>query len=801
MAVSSRQEFSMVDPGRIAASDEEIEALLLDRPVISLTDIAYTYGILDQLYTMGRYRESRTRTGSGDEEADIESYPFVAPPSEDHLRIMTPDARRSLFDTEDALLPINVALNPADETARIVESGEMSSDDVPLNTVTVEDLSWERMIDIGYLARPRKRGNVRDHSIPTHVNSKGPDKTAQYATERFTTMWLPQEAIEEEDGVLDRPDGWIPRQLLSIGDSDAHEQAHEAMVATVKSLESIQKNYTGLVSLRFWVEDDDEEGLVGPIYPGQLPIVKEISEWKLSTQVQGFSEAEDSTGKAADYLSGEVTDVLGTSPDRPAEYYMAKQLGSFQEFDADDSWQNYPLGRKSSDLVARGNRVLVHCRSNIANEIYVRYLPYIGRTMDAGDARYLYDLLHRVFRDDESIANVLAGELGSTGIPSGLRFYYILANSSGEKDKILNEQSQCSLLPIKALDGAHSAVLASNEVADRDDSPWAAINARPYLQGTYDESSEDTPTAFFDRERDQFWSILTYSYFDQTMVQPEKDRSEYVLDTDDDRLHALSSTLAGEHLSPVRVVRSYVLRAIRDQESMLGDSDTDATIPIRTLVKQSIQFSALERAGFFEQSHTTETGGHSDYPVALEHLATLPETMADDDTQMNDHNIDDQNPNDRTERLEQYIASHSTIRDSPAHRAGFLLGALTARLSAFQSNEGVAGTVARQYTIGRIRRRTFLKTFSSVADKNEEYVHAKGLYRMNNRYIDRIGDILTESMPDEWDISETELKAMFASGLSYGYADVSIDSDDESSETEGEPNADDQQARLTGAAE
>jgi hypothetical protein len=427
--------------------------------------------------------------------------------------------------------------------------------------------------------------------------------------------------------------------------------------------------------------------------------------------------------------------------------------------------------------------------------------------MNAGDARYLYDLLHRVFRGDASISNVLAGELGRAGIPSGLRFYYLLANSSGEKDKILDEHPECSLLPIKALDGAHSAVLASDEVADRDESPWAAINVCPYLRGTYDESSEDTPTAFFDRERSQFWSILTSSYFDQTMVQPEKppgedqERQKYVLDSDDDRLHALSSTLAGEHLSPTRVIRSYVLRAIHDQESMLGDSDTEATIPIRTLVKQSIQFSALERAGFFEQSHMTETGGHSGYPVALEHLATKPETMTDDDTHTNGHGIDDQNPNDRTERLERYIASHSTIRDSPAHRAGFLLGALTARLSAFQSNEGVAGTVARQYTIGRIRRRTFLKTFSSVADKNEEYVHAKGLYRMNNRYIDGIGDILTESMPDEWDISETELKAMFASGLSYGYADVSIDSDDESSETEGEPNADDQQARLTGAAE
>jgi CRISPR-associated protein Cas8b/Csh1 subtype I-B len=139
---------------------------------------------------------------------------------------------------------------------------------------------------------------------------------------------------------------------------------------------------------------------------------------------------------------------------------------------------------------------------------------------------------------------------------------------------------------------------------------------------------------------------------------------------------------------------------------------------------------------------------------------------------------------DRDDRLEQFIESHPTLRDNKERRAAFLFGALVGRVAAYQNRKGLSRTVIRQHPIDAMTRRRFSTALSKVLEKNATYSDdsdSAGIL-MNDRYIERLNDIVHQRPPGEWSLSTDDLRMHYGLGLTYGKSDTSIN---ESEDAEG----------------
>lgn len=281
----------------LPAGDEEIEAVLLDRPIASLTDVAYTYGRLDALHVMQRARDT---------EFDVPDPipPWVEPDiSNDYLLAMTPDEQSHLFDQGDTLIALNVVLSPDPNTLPRIHTD-------PTN---VRRIDWAGMLRHGYVYR-EKRGMVYDHSLAIHVNRKKADKIDRYVTSRFT-KW-PADALDDE-GLIARSDSWIIDELAAIGDDGNEGVLEDAIDAVKNAITDLDgSRWEGILSPTLWFDDvdgTDEHELAGPFPPGLVPICNEVAIVNLRDQYSSFSSASKAITEGTDAVTGERTTVLGTT--------------------------------------------------------------------------------------------------------------------------------------------------------------------------------------------------------------------------------------------------------------------------------------------------------------------------------------------------------------------------------------------------------------------------------------------------------------------------------------------------------
>lgn len=748
----------MSGTGRLLPPDDaEIESVLLDRPIVSLTDVAYAYGRLDALHVAERFRGI---------EFDVpdQAPPWVEPDiSDDHLLAMTPDAKSELFDEGDAVITLNIVLSPDPDTPpRFYDE-----------TTHVERVDWSGMIRHGYAYR-KKRGLVYDHSLATHVNGKSAEKDEdedktdidRFVTSRFE-KW-PIEKVDEE--IMARDDAWIVKGLAAIGnDEELHSTAVEAVRQIIRGFDG--STWEGILSVKLWFDidsDGDENGeVVGPFTPGLVPICNEVAIANLRDQYTSYSAADDPVSDGVDAVTGEETMVLGTSPERPLEYYQGKQQGPFDGFDADRSVQNQTISMTTAMAVSAGSSLIASCgeriggRSESIKEFDVYYLPYVP-VMDANDARAVYAMISAAHRDSDPIAMQLAETIDTFAAPRDLRFHQVLINTGVEanKDKVIAENLAASLMPVAALAREHTAMLADCPI-DLDRYDWVDM---------------------FDAERSQVVPILTGEYLSETMYDPDRHVDETRYDPDrhpndfttganDPRVKAFASIVTGELTSGDLLLEEYVKRLVQDQRGLLGDSGRDCHIPYDTIAAQYVQCNALDHAGLI--------CGEPPYPIL---------TMTDTNRENETESETDSEPANRDAKLERYLQNHALLNEGSngdaAMRASFLLGGLVGRVSAYQQNEGVQSPISRRYTIDSITRANFRSVFAGAAAKSEEYAFAYNDGQViNQRYIRRLRDLLTNSNPKEWSTTEATIQAAYATGLSYARGDTSDSPETEQDET------------------
>ena len=750
--------------GLLPDDDARIESVLLDRPITSLTDIAYTYGSLYALHLARRLDEAEISAP-----ASAQSFEWVADEiNSEYLLAMTPDEKPDLFDEDDTLCTINIVLDPP-------PVGENSHEDDPDprlhdDTVTFERLSPAKMLEIGYCYRPRKSGLTYDHSVGTLLNGKKAEKTAHYVTSRVR-KWPTKNGAS--DVAEEHEDGWIIKQLAKLGEDD--EIVERLVKAVQDGIAGVAggegSKHTCILSVAFWAPGDagdanrsEGDGLVGPFKPGLVPVCNEVSLAHLREQFRGFgSGIEDSSGVAADTVTDTVGKVLGSTPGRPLSYYHAQQQGEFPSFDGEQSWQSYPLEYDTALAVRRGAGFMESCRERLGGGYYVHLLPYAPE-MDTYAARDIFGMIHAANlegADREPIANALAEKIGTNWVRD-LRYYQTLINTDlDKKDKVITERPTCTLMPVADLDSAHRDVL--HEVPA----------VRRVVESEAEAQSDSQ--SLFDPTDDQTGAILSGWYFRQTMYDPDRNKTNATMSANDDRANVVASVLAGEPVSADVLLESYVKRLIQDQREMLSDSGIDAEAPTRTATKQYVQFNALVRAGLVDQSRAGAV-----LPVHSPMTMTA-DTPTDAGTASTD--TDTKRPANREERLEQHINDHDTLRENVEYRAAWLLGGLVARVSAQQHNDGVSSTVARRYPIDTVSRRNLPSVLSGVQKTAEDYDQKNSRMGTNDRYLTRIENAISTSPPSEWDLRDDVLQMAYGLGLSYGRADQYIDSDGDDAES------------------
>lgn len=750
----------------LPTDDAKIENVLLDRPIVSITDLAYTYGRLDGLYVRERVREASVDVPGPTPE-------WVKPTIDDeHLLAMTPGAHPDHFDQDDSLIAINLVLSP-DEPTRLHDT-----------LVTVSSIDWIGMICHGFVKRPTKRGKVYDHSLAININGKKPEQITHYVESRFV-KW----SEGRTEAIDDRDDAWIIDEIETIGkeyktidtkEGETHSIVTPAINAVKGAIEGLEnKSWSGILSVNLWF-DTGAEDPVGPFPPGLLPVVNEVTVGNYSDQIETFSVGSVNTAEGVDPVTGEEATLYPLTPGRPLEYFHPKQQRLFEGFDRQRGSQGHPLSLRTAMAVAVGSPLMAGCRewvggrSRTVHDVKVHYLPFVP-IMSADDARDVYRMIHRAVREDKPISTQLAEAIGTWLAPENLRFHLVVINTGVEqmKNKVLEENLGASLMPIADLARAHAAVLTSWVLsADPDEHGWAHPRAididqlhpewLPWTPG----KEEDTHT-LFDRERSQVVPILTGRYLGETMFDPDRHSKNPTTSANDPRIRALAAIAGGEPVSMSELAESFAVRLVRDQRDLMGQSG-QKHIPYETIVAQYIQTNALARAGLLDTEGVSKSGVSSiPYPIMVDTSSDNDSTVA---------------PNDRDAKLDQFLESHGEIDgsegSSAALRAAFLLGGFVGRISAYQLTKGISSPVSRRWPIDSVNRSSVRAIFADAAAKNEEYsfAHNSG-YPINERYIERLDSLLDED-PRKWRITEDSLQTAYALGLTYARSDKYDDDPD-----------------------
>lgn len=485
-------------------SDEELAEELPDRPISSLRDIQYLYGLL---YTHA--------TAGGSEYA---SY-------------LTPNQSDDLLGEPESMIALKVDLTTEEPT--------LPEDPIYITTLT-EDLV-PAVAHCDYDAP-----NGIDHSITNRTGKdKDPASIANYLTERLK-RWATDEDVE--DAIEDHPDRWIVDSLAELGERKGIAEEIETAVSRL-----LEGTTTALTTVMVKLPGDDAYRFPGElasesIGDQQTDVFQHAMRERKRAKLISKNEAESSAGQAVDLVTGESRRTVGTAED-PLNYFLGKQMERFPNFDVDEAWRAHPVSEDSAIMLMSAETFVNTCAYTTLGA-RVHYLPYFTGRISPLKARKLYRLLYNIHeRGDltpvEEAYETLEGD--RSNIPLDLRFYVsAIRRQQDKRYDVLADTMNGSLLHPVELSQEHSSVLRSWIFTDR-----PTVTAP--VPGT-DDWSLLSPGSFIG-------SIATGQYFRSTFTRPDDDQD---VGADDYRIRALVSALAGDPLEVETVLDEYVGRLIDD---------------------------------------------------------------------------------------------------------------------------------------------------------------------------------------------------------------------------------------------
>lgn len=586
------------------------------------------------------------------------------------------------------------------------------------------------------------RGSGIDHSL-THRSGKDkkPEKIGKYAAERLT-RWPTEDAVVElAEG---HTDGWLIEMLSELAEQPTpDDEEHDSVFEKVRSevTELVGGERTSLLTVRI------DQGS-GYEWPGEIEVFNEGMRAQKISKLSTKNEADNATGEARCYVTGNDTDVVGTASD-PMKYSLSMQQEKFPYLNPDKSWLTFPISPEAALTIEQAQDYIDACNFYaLRADVYT--LPYFTGTPTPEKARTLHTALTHLVDGDSDMSpmrelyqriNSISSELGEE-----LRFYTVmLRKEQANLNTVFTEYvNATAVTPIEVAE-AHREILHSS--AFTGDS--APIELNENLQSTYkmlDQGMGVEAGAVFEY-------ITNGRYFLETFEELDSTESA---DADDPHIRAMHAVLSGEDLAVETLLEQYVTRITDKVSERRGDAqDILRAFPESLVLRQFVQMHALMQTEITSELPTT--------------------TNYADMTQNNSKAVTDGGSTDtstaaqRENALEQFIETYPELADD--RRQGcFLLGALVGKLTQHQLRDGKSSVMLRQYPVDGLTKHTIKRAVSDAVRLNSIYSLESNHVEtgmMFNELVGRLPHVFESEDPTSWDLSTDDIQYHYALGIAY----------------------------------
>ena len=289
---------------------DDVEEVILDRPMASLYDMAYLYGKLHALNTAKQY--------------DVQI-------DDRHVERMTHESRTDYYEQEVGLFSVLVDLTGDRPT--LGEAGELDErPDDDASPFVAESIDREKMLRVGF-SRQENRTSGHTRSL-AHDKAVPVEECSDPATKPFT-QWADYDAVKQV--AENHDDGWILESLREVGkDEELMETIEDYAVDAARG--AFGEEVNGIFSVRVKLPETDDYA-----YPGEIGVINEamLNCW-VEQGMRSYSEASNAAGDGRGLITGNSGEVFGLS-DSPLQRYKGKMAEKFPNLVVDESWQQRPL--------------------------------------------------------------------------------------------------------------------------------------------------------------------------------------------------------------------------------------------------------------------------------------------------------------------------------------------------------------------------------------------------------------------------------------------------------------------------
>jgi len=409
---------------------DDIEEILLDRPIASLYDVAYLYGKLHALNTAKKY------------DVSIDNR---------YVEQMTHESRTEYYEQEVGLFSVLLDLTGEEPTlGEAREINEMPDDDT--SSFVAESLDREKMLRVGF-ARQENRTSGHTRSL-AHDKTVDVEECAEPIAKPLT-RWAAYDAVKEV--AEEHDDGWILDALRQAGEDDElmgkiEEHAEDT------AREAFGDEVNAVFSVRMKLPNSDRY-----VYPGEIDVVNEaMLNCRIEQGMRSYSGASDATGDGQGLITGETSEVFGLS-DSPLQRYKGKMAEKFPNLVVDKSWQQRPLTADEAFAVSSGVPLLENLIQILGDDTAAYYVPYVAEpTVEQAVA--LYELAMEAADNSGAVVDVIEDTATDPANPlyADLQIHYVATYTPERKRKFIEEEPCIDPERIRAIQRAQTEVLRAD---------------------------------------------------------------------------------------------------------------------------------------------------------------------------------------------------------------------------------------------------------------------------------------------------------------------------------------------------
>ncbi|WP_042663223.1 TM1802 family CRISPR-associated protein [Haloferax sp. ATB1] len=691
----------------------------------------------------------------------------------EHLAYLTPRAKSGLFGKDDSLVVVYADLSdPTSPTLRSDEDG---------GPVEIRTYTAPERFRVGHSYPEKKTSNMTDYSITTHKNAdahhiaglRDDGWGTNNIQDRFTT-WAQSEYAEQVRDEATDEDAAVLEALGAIGDDE--ELMDHLADSFLNLVESEDEEIDALITVAVRLPEEKEYKL-----PGEVGVLNDVMRAKKASRLENIS-VDDASGAGTGYVTGNDGTVTGGSP---GLFGMNGKLQREHIPNLDphgtDAWRGRPLEFDTAAAIAAANSLFEDFFRGLGQNRRLYVLPYLAARRDeltpemftwfhervyerlqsaeTGSEGDFDDVVDQLFADANRVDNTGVSKASNSQSPfendsktdatdvwDHVRFA-VVHQVTGNPDRVFFGTLD-GVEPVVELDNAHSRVVGSEAFVD---------------DGIFHNNPTPDSSPLLGTETNRTRYMLYGGYFQRTTEPTRTSRKASETpgagDIDDSRMSRVRNLLTDSKIDAHELLVQYIHQLVQDQREQFGSGDDYIPFPKRSVVEQYVQLRALTSVGALDTKNTFS-------------FTSTPMTNQ---------------TTDRNARLDSFIESHDALNDDP-EVAVFTLGGLVGRTSAYQSYKEVSSTLIRRYPVDYLTKQTVKEVTKEVLQMNNSYAEADGerSYWTDSRYTERLTETMLTVDPTDWSLSEAELQWLYSLGIAYGLSDQSMQTDEDSDETEAE---------------